>query len=637
MKPRIGYCTAFISVIVCFGNAVAGTVYVDNAISVASSTSYDPQTRTIGSGANTVYKTLSSANAVAGAGTTIVVRAGTYPESISPAASGTATAAVVYRNYPNETVFVTGATAIVLNSRNYTVVDGFHAEDTRWVEANNSHYNTIQNCVFKRTPATGTTGNVRFVQSHYNNVLNNVIETGNDNLLFIDSNYNVAEGNTIREGRHSLFGIRCGDGNVIRRNYFSNTLQKIGEVYDCGADTTAVPNSFNSTARNVIEDNIFAGTVKYYSSSGGNGIQYAGQKGIIRYNVFYNCNIGLGMQVYPDEALYNTDNRIYNNTFYNNAGAGIATSQENSGNVYKNNILFANQGSIPDCFATTPGQLIFRNTLGQSALFTANNLFYSAPGQPVIEEEFDYGYTIAQTVQMFPGALVNTFEVDPQFVNAAGADFNLRSTSPMIDRGDWLTRTRAAGSGTVIPVQDASYFSDRAGRSGAGDELKLQGQTTTARVTALDLVNNTVTVNTPMTWTSGQGVGLEYLGSAPEIGAFEFDSGTTTPPPPPPPSGDASAPTVAIQSPANGASVSGTVAVSATASDDVGVVGVRFLLNGAPLGAEVQTPPYLTSWNTTALPNGTHALSAIARDASGKSTTSATITVNVKNRKNPRR
>ena len=83
-----------------------------------------------------------------------------------------------------------------------------------------------------------------------------------------------------------------------------------------------------------------------------------------------------------------------------------------------------------------------------------------------------------------------------------------------------------------------------------------------------------------------------------------------------------------LTAPANGATVSGTVTLTATASDDVGVAGVQFLVNGAPLGAEDTTrdPTTLTysvSWYTTAANNGTHTLTARARDAAGNTTTSA--------------
>src|SRR5438046_2635804 len=74
----------------------------------------------------------------------------------------------------------------------------------------------------------------------------------------------------------------------------------------------------------------------------------------------------------------------------------------------------------------------------------------------------------------------------------------------------------------------------------------------------------------------------------------------------PPP--DTTPPTVSITSPGNGATVSGTIAVTASASDNVGVAGVQFKLDGANLGAEDTSSPYGVSWNTTTVPNGSHSL-----------------------------
>ena len=93
---------------------------------------------------------------------------------------------------------------------------------------------------------------------------------------------------------------------------------------------------------------------------------------------------------------------------------------------------------------------------------------------------------------------------------------------------------------------------------------------------------------------------------------------------------DLTPPTVSITAPANGASVSGSnVAVTATAADDIGVVGVQFFLDGAPLGAEVMAAPFTVSWDTTAGSLGSHTLTARARDGAGRQTTSAAVTVTV--------
>ncbi len=91
------------------------------------------------------------------------------------------------------------------------------------------------------------------------------------------------------------------------------------------------------------------------------------------------------------------------------------------------------------------------------------------------------------------------------------------------------------------------------------------------------------------------------------------------------------APTVTITSPADGAHVRGTVSLTATASDDVGVTGVQFLLDGTTnIGANDTSAPYTRNWNTSTVPNGPHTVGARARDTASNSTTS-TISVIVDN------
>ena len=94
---------------------------------------------------------------------------------------------------------------------------------------------------------------------------------------------------------------------------------------------------------------------------------------------------------------------------------------------------------------------------------------------------------------------------------------------------------------------------------------------------------------------------------------------------------DLAAPTVALLTPAAGTTVQGAVSVTATAADDIGVSSVQFLLNGAPLGAADLEAPYEVAWPTLAGANGTHALTAVARDAAGRETTAAAVNVSVLN------
>ncbi len=104
-----------------------------------------------------------------------------------------------------------------------------------------------------------------------------------------------------------------------------------------------------------------------------------------------------------------------------------------------------------------------------------------------------------------------------------------------------------------------------------------------------------------------------------------WDGTGTTPPP------DTTPPAVSLTVPTSGQTVSGSITVSATAADNVGVAGVQFELDGTNLGSEDTASPYLISWNTTDTSNGSHTLTATARDAAGNQTTSAGITVTVNN------
>ena len=96
-------------------------------------------------------------------------------------------------------------------------------------------------------------------------------------------------------------------------------------------------------------------------------------------------------------------------------------------------------------------------------------------------------------------------------------------------------------------------------------------------------------------------------------------------------SGDTTPPGVSVTAPPGGATISATVQVAASASDNVGVVGVQFKLDGALLGPELTASPYTMAWDTATVANGSHALTAVARDAAGNSTTSAPVTVTVSN------
>ncbi len=93
---------------------------------------------------------------------------------------------------------------------------------------------------------------------------------------------------------------------------------------------------------------------------------------------------------------------------------------------------------------------------------------------------------------------------------------------------------------------------------------------------------------------------------------------------------DTTPPTVSITSPTIGQTVAGTVPITATASDNVGVAKVEVYINGLLRGTDTSSP-YSFSWVTTSYSNGSNTLSAVAYDAAGNKKTSTNVILNINN------
>jgi thermitase len=97
-----------------------------------------------------------------------------------------------------------------------------------------------------------------------------------------------------------------------------------------------------------------------------------------------------------------------------------------------------------------------------------------------------------------------------------------------------------------------------------------------------------------------------------------------------PPPVDTIPPVTSITSPAAGSTVSGSVTVPISATDNVGVTKVELYLDGILSNVTSQLPASFT-WDTLASANGTHALHAIGYDSAGNSGLSADVSVTVQN------
>ena len=82
---------------------------------------------------------------------------------------------------------------------------------------------------------------------------------------------------------------------------------------------------------------------------------------------------------------------------------------------------------------------------------------------------------------------------------------------------------------------------------------------------------------------------------------------------------DAAAPTTTLTAPADGATIAGVVDLTADADDDIAVTHVDFVANDTVIGS-ASSAPYLVSWDTSTVPDGTYDVQSKAYDAVGNVT-----------------
>jgi len=201
------------------------------------------------------------------------------------------------------------------------------------------------------------------------------------------------------------------------------------------------------------------------------GIKLATPNNIVRKNVFY-ANGASGVSFESEDVNKPNNNRVYNNSFYHNgylSGAPTAVQKglafadwgagDMTGNVVKNNIFYGNnKGAIGATGVSLSLQTIVNN--------------WEEAGNP---------YFVDETI--------------PNPSNPALPDFHLKSNSPCINSGAFLTTTTSSGSGKTMQVKDARYFMNGWGII-EGDTIQLEGQTQTAKITNVNYNTNTITVDT---------------------------------------------------------------------------------------------------------------------------------------------
>ncbi len=586
-----------------FSRAVtrAPSTYVDVA---TGSDSRDGRTEA------TAFRTIKHASAIAQPGNVIAIKGGPQPyenDSIVPQRSGSAAAHVLYEGYgaqlPRITRNDTAASpmpwqCIQLNRVDYVDVRGVICdgrgsgvgEDYRrtgfgqYVVISGGQHNTVSSCqfvgaisgfpsapgssVWNKSPAieiqSNTSAGLR--PASYNAISSSQItpSTGLPNvgvMIWEYSSNNLIEDSTIQLPVGALYKSHAALQILSSYNRIRNN-----SIRNAGWTTISIMRPFDPSAElayyNVIEGNRISGT-----GNSGNAIQLQSQRNILRRNVIDGNTgkaiaIGRGSGVppssSPEQARYLSQNRIYHNVFYRNAGStgasdGVVAIQvdcdatafgNTEGNTLVNNIFFRNrlaapspqtQISIDMGYSAVPASCVPadpKSVNGPNLTVVANNSVRldtsSSTGTPLlyVKEVANPSQSVSAAQTRYPTLFRSNLEVDPAFVDpdAVAPDFHLRASSPVIDKGAYLaTVVSAVGVApyTTVQLSDVGSFSD--GDSIAdGDAVQFASSGAIRTIVSIDRALNRISFTPSLSSVVvGDGVALPWTGARPDLGAFE--------------------------------------------------------------------------------------------------------------------
>ena len=337
------------------------------------------------------FRTFAHAVPLLGPGDTLLVRAGTYAQSINtydfsitPGESWDNPVTVAA--YPGETVVLrpdAGTEVLRIMATSYVVFEGLVLDaslvETNAVkitytgESNDAHHIRLVGCEVMNAPGQGLLVGSAGSGDGYNEFIGlSVHDNGTtdfDHGFYIGNDYNLVEGCEVY--RNSGWGVHIYNGYE-------------GESAD-----------HNIVRGNLVHDNAAAGDrgvgIGLYSGTGNaayNNVSWGNKNGI-------SLNYGL------------VDALVYNNTVYGNAEYGIIVGEDSTGAQLRNNVVYlSGWGDLEDAGVST--------VLG-----------------------------------------TNLTGTDPLVVDASAGDFHLREGSPAVDAGETLAEVPADLEGVPRPQGEA--------------------------------------------------------------------------------------------------------------------------------------------------------------------------------------
>ena len=413
------------------------------------------------------FRTLKKAASEANAGTTVLIRKGTYNEQLVVKHSGTKTKPITFKAYNQEMVVLSGkdlnenegnTSLVKINNKNYVTISGLIIQDLSTdltdetvmgiYVTGSSNYITLENNHVQRIETHADDGNGHGIAIYGTGpmkdivILNNTLEDlklGSSESLVLNGNIDgfKVENNIVRRSDNigiDLIGYE-GTSNDEKVDYVRNGIVKNNQVYKISS----------------------YGNPAYGEDYSAGGIYVDGGKNItIEKNTIYKSDIGI--EATSEHAKKYADNiKIINNIIYDNFYTGISIGgydEDRGGTInstISQNILYRNDTKGLDggqllLQHDTRNNVIERNilTAGPSRIFISNyfttnqenklqkNVFHKEKGETGTWIWKEEEYTSFPKFKKVSKSDEKSSYLDPRYQNASKYDFRLKKGSPAI-------------------------------------------------------------------------------------------------------------------------------------------------------------------------------------------------------------
>ncbi|MFC4619559.1 DUF1565 domain-containing protein [Camelliibacillus cellulosilyticus] len=409
------------------------------------------------------FRTLSHAAKMAVAGTTVLIRAGTYKETLDVRHSGTSKKPITFRNYRNEKVVINGeavadkkyeTSLIRIHNKKYITIRGLTIENLSvsteeatamgiYVSGASSHI-TLKNNHVRNIKTTADEGNAHGIAVYGTGSMKAIKIEGNtverltlgaSEAVVLNGNIDgfTIAGNVVRDNNNIGIDLIGYEGTADRYDYVRNGIVENNTVYR----------------------NSSYGNPAYGDDYSAGGIYIDGGKSIkIKNNIVHNNDIGIEATSEHKEK-YAENIQITGNKVYQNAYTGISIGgydKERGGtinSVIAHNIVFRN-----DTKGLYGGQLLLQNdtknnkieknilTASDSRLFIANdftkndgnkvhhNVYHKEAGQEGLWIWKKNEYDSFGSYQNATNNDKNSIYADPMYHDEKTHDFTLDPDSP---------------------------------------------------------------------------------------------------------------------------------------------------------------------------------------------------------------